>query len=32
MVTRWINGLERGGCLVQQKHAYRLRRAVPLKW
>jgi len=32
MVTRLINDLVRGGCVVQEKHCYRLRRALPPKW
>lgn len=32
MVTRLLNDLMRGGCLVQEKHCYRLRRALPPKW
>ena len=32
MVTRLLNDLMRGGCLVQEKHSYRLRRALPPKW
>ena len=32
MVTRLLNGLERNGCLRQERQRYRLLRALPARW